>query len=346
MTTGRGQLTEGALARRLYQLEVEGVDRLIGLAANGAGERPAHGRSGRSGRRRALLGAGLLAAALVLVMATTPLAQAVVAPVSTLLQEVSGVSASTATRLPGGAGVATATSSGVTVTVLGAYGDQFHTVLYVHADADADLAPGTLTDETGHTIRDGGTQGIGDGVVAMQFDPVPTTGRHDLTLRIAMLFEPPAGTVQRTISGQRVVRGDWTLRVPLEVRVAPTFTVEPASGSLGAVHVDIVVSGGSDVLSVRLRTSGATLDQLEDEAPTSDERTSGPGPGRFRIEVRDARGRDLTQLALGGSALGVKGGPAPTTTAWSGSWKATGAGAYQLVLTYRGHELISRFTVS
>jgi hypothetical protein len=336
MTTDRGQHTEGALARRLYQLEVDGADRLLDLARESAGERPARGRRGR---RRALLGAGLLAAVLALAIATTPLAQAVASPVSTLLQEVSGVPARSATRLPAGPGVATATSSGVTVVVLGAYGDQFHTVLYFQANAE--LGPPTVTDETGRTIAGGGTQGIGDGVVAMQFDPVPTSGRHDLTLRFTSLSVPAGGTAQR------FVRGDWTLHVPLDVQIARTFAAAPASGSLGAVHVDIVASGSTDVLSIRLRTSGATLDQLADEAPTGNERTSGPGPGQLRIEVRDAHGRALTRLALEGSAEGdVKGRPAPTTTAWSGSWKATGPGTYQLVLTYRGHELVSKLTVS
>lgn len=337
MKTDRGQLVEGALASRLYQLEVDGADRLIGLAREPTGGRRTRERRDR---RPALLGACLLAAALVLTIATTPLAEAVVSPVNTLLQEISGVPARTNTQIPPTKDVATVTSSGLTVAVLGAYGDQFHTVLYVHADAQ--LGAGQLTDETGHRISGGGTQGIGDGVVAMQFDPVPTAGHHDLTLRFTMLMKPTGQGTQK-----RPVQGDWTLRVPLEVQVARVFAAEPASGSLGPVHVDVAISGGSDVVYVRLQTSGATLDQLMDEAPTGDERTSVPGPGRFRIEVHDAKGRALTQLALAGSADGdVKGGgSAPTTTTWSGSWKATGAGPYELVMNYRGRELQSRFTV-
>jgi hypothetical protein len=130
-------------------------------------------------RRRALIGGGLLAAALVLAVAATPL-EAAVSPIGSLLQRQSGVASRALTAVPASPGsAARVTSAGHTITLLGAYGDQFHTVVYLRADAE--LGPPDLRDESGRAIPAGGSQGVGDGSVALQFDPI-STGRHELTL--------------------------------------------------------------------------------------------------------------------------------------------------------------------
>ena len=70
MTADRDQMDEGTLARRLYELEVAGAERLVELARGGERQaRPAAPRPGR--RRRTVIGGGLLAAALVLGVAMT-----------------------------------------------------------------------------------------------------------------------------------------------------------------------------------------------------------------------------------------------------------------------------------
>jgi hypothetical protein len=144
------------------------------------------------------------------------------------------------------------------------------------------------------------------------------------------------------------VTGDWTLQIPLDVRVAGTFEPSPASGNLGAVRADITaVGGGTDVVYVDVQTTGATLDELLDESPTGNEQTSVPGPGQFRIEILDPRGHALTPLGqIGGEGGGPKTGPQPRIISWNASWKAVGPGTYQVVLTYRGHALRSTFTIS
>jgi hypothetical protein len=337
--TDRGQFREGALARRLYQLEVSGAERLVDLAHGEPGERRRPADS-RRGRRRALIGGGLLAAALVLATAVTPLAEAAMSPISWLLQRQSGVTSRALTAVPASPGSAVrVTSSGHTIALLGAYGDQFHTVVYLRADGD--LGPPDLRDESGRAVPAGGSQGVGEGNVALQFHPM-STGRHELTLRFTVLLLPRAN------GAGGAVNGDWTFKIPLNVGVAGTFKDTPASGSLGAVRADITAVGGdSDVIYVDVQTTGATFDELLDEASTGNERTSVPGPGQFRIQVLDPHGHSLTPLGqIGGTSQGSKTGPQPRIVSWNASWQAAGPGTYQIVLTYRSHELRSTFTVS
>jgi hypothetical protein len=342
--TDRGQMTEGALARRLYELEVSGAERLVDLAHGESGGRH-RSTSGSRGRRRTLIGGGLLAAVLVLAVAATPLVQAAVSPIGALLQRQSGVTSRALTAVPARPGSATrVTSAGHTITLLGAYGDQFHTVVYLRADGY--LGVSDLRDESGRAIPAGGSQGVSDGSIALQFDPI-STGRHELRLHFTSLFLPKAGVVRGLDAGE-TVHGDWTFQIPLDVRVAATFVPSPGSGNLGAVRADIVkVGGDADVVYVDVQTTGATFDELQDDAHTGNERTSLPGPGQFRIQVLDPRGHALASLGqIGAEGGGSKAASQPRIVSWNASWKAVGPGTYQVVLTYRGHALRSTFTIS
>lgn len=305
--------------------------------ARAGGSHSSRGRR-RPARRPALL--VLAAAVLVAALAASPLVEATASPISGWLLRAVGLTPVQVTQVSRAGrpnGVVSATSAGYTVTLTGAYGDQFRTVLLLSANPKAFVMAPRVTDETGHVLGGGGGVAGLDGS-ALEFDPLPP-GRHLLTVHVDVLMVQDGGA-QPAVAH----RGDWTLRFPLDAATAATVATVPASGDLGRVHVaihGIVSSGGS--LYVQVETMGATIDELQMQPP---EGQGGPGggPGALHFQVFDAEGHQITTTLSGGVAAG-KGATDLRAVTWTLYAKESGIGAYRLVVTFEGQHFESQFTI-
>jgi hypothetical protein len=290
-------------------------------------------------RRKALL---LPAAATMLIaaLALSPLAQATAGPIASSLLQEFGILPADQGRVVAPGGVTHATSSGHTVALVGAYGDQFQTVLFFRTDPTINLGPLTVTDELGAVLGVGvaGYDYVGTGGSAQSFSAL-TPGRHQLTAHLDWL-ERGAGS-----PGDSIVRGDWTLRFPLDVGRSATMEATPASGDLGRVHVVVVrIASGDGLLYLELHTTAGTIDQLLKE-PSEGQPGPSHGPGALEIQILDAGGH---QPAVVGSRASVdgKGAQAVSGVTWSETLRDHGAGAYRLVMTFEGHRFESHFTIT
>lgn len=299
---------------------------------------------GRPGRRPVLF--ALAAAILVAGLAASPLAEAATSPISGWLLRAVGLSPAQEGRIVNPSRVASATSAGYTITLLGAYGDQFRTVLFFSTSPKAFVVATQVTDETGHVLDGGGGAGGRDGS-ALEFAPL-APGRHLLTVHIRALMilggvaqgapgpppGPPAGPVT----------GDWTLRFPLDVATTATVVTVPQSGGLGRVHIAVtaVVSSGGQ-LFMRIETTGATIDELQ-KSPSEGQGGPPIGPGALQFEVLDAGGQPVPSTLAGGSAAG-KGVTDIRTVTWTLYARERGGGTYRLVATFEGQRFESRFTI-
>jgi hypothetical protein len=344
MPTMRDPLDGDPVARRLAALSVPGTDAMLARAL----ER--YGSAGSPWRDRRVRLASLVAAALLLALALSPLAQAETSPVASRLLRLAGIGSGDASRVaPGGGAITQATSSERTVTLLGAFGDQFRVVVFLGGGDRplGDIGPARLTDETGRSLGDGRQVGRTDEGAALEFDGLQPGG-HQLTLRITSLWDAPLPLVSRVVR-PAFVRGSWTLHFPLAVQAARANAI-PASGDLGRVHVQIdEISGGSNAAFLQLQATGATLEELEKTHQTGDEaHPVTPGPGRFIVQVFDPHGRAVTDMTttLGGGGTG-KGQSADETQArqliWRSYMLAPGAGTYRLVVTFEGRRFQSHF---
>jgi hypothetical protein len=308
--------------------------------ARAGGSRSRRGRR-RLARRPALL--ALAAAILVAALAASPQAQAATGSISGWLLRAAGGSPADERQIEQPDGVISATSAGYTVTLTGAYGNQFRTVLFFRTSPNAVVAATQVTDETGHVLGGGGGAGELDGS-AFEFDPL-APGRHMLTVHISALMLQ--GSVAQPAPGPppappgRPLMGEWTLRFPLDVATAAAVVTIPASGDLGSVHVAVsavVSSGGS--LFMRVETTGATIDDLQGESQGG----AFKGPGALQFEVFDAGGHQVPLILASGGAAG-KGSTDIRTVTWTLYAKEHSGGAYRLVVTLEGKRFESRFTI-
>jgi hypothetical protein len=289
----------------------------------------------RPWRRPAVL--ALVAAALVAAVAVAPLARAATAPVAGWLVRSAGIGPRDAGRITPASGVVKASSAGYTVSLVGAYGDQVHTVLFLRT-VPAALAAVQVSDETGRVLPGGGGIGGGPDGSALEFAPF-SPGHHQVTAQIVAL-RPLA-------PGQRgVVRGSWVLRFPLNVGTTPEAVAIPASGDLGpGVHVAVAhAAGDGHLVDLEIETTGATIDQLGKE-PREGEAGPAHGPGALEIRAYDAAGHPLRPVGQSASAAGKGSDVQLRTVTWKQYLEGTGPGVYRLVVTYEGHTFESRSSI-
>lgn len=332
---------EGALARRLAELHVNGPDRVVARAI----ERY-HAPSRRRPRR-----AWVLVAAAIATLATVTVASTIALGDGSSrlasLAAMAGIGPRTTDHVQvptAGGRPLQATSNGHTVTLLGAYGNALQTIVLLQLDVRGRPMDATVTDESGRLP--GGDVASQGQDVALVYQALPV-GRHTLTLHLTTI-------VLRPVPGARVVqtiRGDWMLTFPLLV-TSDRVAVSPADGQLGGVHVHVNdVAGNGYVLDASVETTGATIDQLMGLPPESREGPRGSGapaptvaPDSFKVELIDSRG--TPQPLIGQGSVATDKGSAGlsdvnTQTYWTGS----GPGSYRLVVTYQGQRFETEFTV-
>lgn len=316
-------MEQGELARRLRAVEVAGTEAVIRRAL-AAEEAPR--------RRRRWMAPAVVAAVLAALVAAIPIAQATSSPIAGWILQMAGIPTGKTSSM-GSAGGASATVGGHTMTVLGAYGDVFHTVVVVHSDAGREVVgAGTLRDGT-TLVNDMGLSGSASGDTALMFRGL-APGLHHLTLTIGLLGKQP-----------------WVLHFDLRVDAVQAPRANPPSGSLHGVPVTIQHAGGAPgVVMTEFETRGATMDELFEE-PSEAQAAAGAktGPDPLKIRLFGPSGKELPlRTGEGGvapSQTGGKGGDFGDVL-WEETWPWAGKGTYRLVLTYKGDTFQSTFTIT
>jgi hypothetical protein len=239
-----------------------------------------------------------------------------------------------------------ATSSGQTVQVVGAYGDATRTVVFVHTTPGGPVWA-TLTTDSGQKLSGPSQVWERDGNGALAFGPIasPNPEGEGVTLKVmSVTVVGPLGPNGQT------VKGEWAIHFSVKVTensAVPT----PTSGKLGDLEVTFKAAGGSgDSVFVSFETVGATLDQLQPAYCTAYGWCS---TGKLRIQMFDPSGKELRALQNSGGFAHLPDKAAPPEV-WAREarnvrfdtyWIGSGPGTYRIVLSYEGHQLESVFAV-
>jgi hypothetical protein len=203
-------------------------------------------------------------------------------------------------RVPGAGGVlgvnghitsvgSSATSSGYTLTLVGAYADSTRTVLQLHSSpAIAFIGPDArITDQFGRSYTStNSSSNLLAGDLTAQFQPLAwpdgLTGAR-ITLEVdelATTVDPRAGAV----------KGTWKMYATLGVDEG-TSMVPPAGGTLGSAHFTFTsVTYTPATIAIELDMTGVTSGDLGREVSNG---AAKPSPA-FQIDVLDTNGMVVT----------------------------------------------------
>lgn len=225
-----------------------------------------------------------------------------------------------------------ATSSGYTITLVGAYADSTRTVLLVRSNPAS--LPGfgkpQLTDQFGRTYDyQGGTTDMRNGEESMQFDalawPDALTGAR-ITLHTSSL-EP----IPQDQGLPRSVSGDWTLHAIIGVDESRRLPL-PAPASLGKVQFRFTsVTYTPATISIDLVETGLTAGELDARIPDG-----GKGTAAFDIFLYDPGGQVIN------GTWGWGGDGSTTVQIHLLAYRVSGAGRYVLRVSYVGEGSFER----
>jgi hypothetical protein len=338
MNVTHDEIDQSELARRLATISIAGSDRVLSqtLAIYDA---PTN-KSGHRGWRRP----GLLIAAVLASLVAGSAAIAASTPASDVVLRFVGLAPKDSGHIQNVVG--SATSSGQTVQVLGAYGDATRTVVFVHTTAGGPVWA-TLTTDSGQNVSGPSQVWEQDGAGALAFGPIanPNPAGEGVTLHVMAL----------TVNGSPLavnghdLKGDWKIHFSVKVRT-DSVTPTPATGKLGDLAVTFRTAGGSgNSVFVSFETAGATSDEMKPFYCTAYGWCS---TGKLHIQMFDPTGKELKVLQGGGTStinktdppdvIAAKARVVDFTTYWAGS----GPGTYRMVLTYHGQQLAATFAVS
>jgi hypothetical protein len=338
MNHTRDSIDADALARRLALLRAPGEEQVLDLTLSEYRTRP-----GTLPQRRWLKG-GSVVAALIVSLAMGSVMVAATSFGDAILQFV-GLAPNDAVRIQSVLG--SATSSGQTVQVVGAYADATRTVVFVHTSPGGPVWA-TLTTDSGQQLS--GPSQIwersGDGALAFGpiADPKIEGDRIILKVMSVTVMDGPFWLKGKT------VRGEW--EIPFSLKASADSAVPaPTSGRLGGLEVAFKLAGGSgDSVYVLFETVGATSDEL---GPAYCTAYGWCSQGKLRIQMFGPSGVELKALQSVGGLAHPPDKVAPPEV-WAREamdvrfdtyWIASGPGPYRLVLSYDGQQLASTFTV-
>lgn len=219
-----------------------------------------------------------------------------------------------------------ATSSGYTFTLQGAYADSARTVLLVHA-TPASVPEGSntvLTDQFARSYRfHMSAVNTDTGDIVMQFEPLAwpdsITGAR-ITLHISKVGQDPSTATS----------GSWELTAALGVDVARSLPA-PAAGQLGPAHFRFTsVTYTPATIEVKGEITGASTFDLERIVPAS-----GKGEPALQIVLLDPSGQIV-------NGAGSSSGDQSTTNFRLLAFRTSGAGAYTLRVSYHGYGSFDR----
>jgi hypothetical protein len=340
MKPTREAIDQDELARRLSNISMAGSERILDrtLALYEA-------RTNKT-RRRPGPKPGLLIAVVLVALVAGSAAIAASSPASDQLLRFAGLAPRDSGRIQNVVG--SATSSGQTVQVLGAYGDATRTVVFLHTTAGGPVWA-TLTTDSGQDLSQsgGGQTWERDGAGAIAFGPIanPRPEGEGVTLNVLSLR---VDGWPLAVNGHDL-KGDWKIYFSVKVRT-DSVTPKPATGKLGDLNVTFRTAGGSgDSVFISFETAGATFDELKPYYCTAYGWCSA---GKLHIQVFDPNGKELKLLQSAGSSSIKKTDP-PEVVAmkirlfdFNTYWAGSGPGMYRMVLTYQGQLLEASFAVS
>jgi hypothetical protein len=335
---------QGELARRLIRLRLPGHEKVLEGALAAYRSRP-----GALTRRRWLRPSFVVAVVIASVVLGS--AAVVAASFSSQILQFVGLVPKDEGRIQSVIG--TATSSGQTVKVLGAYGDVTRTVVFIHTTTGGPVWA-TLTTDSGQKLSGPSQAWERGGNGALAFGPLanPNPNGDGVTLEVLsmMVNGRPLATSGPTLKRDQAIKGDWKIHFSMKVSaisVVPT----PTSGKLGAIAVTFKAAGGTgDSVFVSFETVGRTIDELQ---PAYCSAYGWCSKGKLRIQMFDPSGKELKLLQAGGAPAHTPDKTAPPEV-WAREirnlqfntyWIGSGPGSYRLVLSYEGQQLESTFAV-
>lgn len=216
-----------------------------------------------------------------------------------------------------------ATSSGYTLTLVGAYADSSRTVLLVRSNPPSlPYFGAVLTDQFGRSYQyQGGTADMRNGDETMQFEPLAWPDAY--TGARITLHVPALQPVYATGPGPSVP-GSWTLPATLGVDVA-TALPAPEPANLGQAHFRFTsVTYTPATVEVDMEVTGVSSDYLGRIVPDG-----GKGAPALTIDLTDPNGQ-----VINGSA-GSSGDLSATQVRFFG-FRLGGGGDYVLRVTLAG----------
>jgi hypothetical protein len=338
MNVTRDEIDKGELARRLKTVSILGSDKVLNQTLAIYDARTNKTRHRRSRRP------GLLIAAVVASLVAGSAAIAASTPASDVVLRFVGLAPKDSGHIQNVVG--SATSSGQTVEVLGAYGDATRTVVFVHTTSSGPVWA-TLTTDSGQNMSSPSQVWERDGAGALAFGPIanPNPEGEGVTLHVLTL----------TVNGWPLatnghdLKGDWKIHFTVKVRT-DSVTPAPATGMLGEIAVTFKTAGGSgNSVFVSFQTTGGTSDEMKPYYCTAYGWCS---TGKLHIQMFSPTGKELKLLQGGGAStidktdppdvIAAKARVVDFTTYWAGS----GQGTYRMVLTYQGQQIEVAFVVS
>lgn len=232
----------------------------------------------------------------------------------------------------------TANSSGVRVTLQGAYADATRTVLLMHTDPAAmpDGFSTSLTDQFARSYRLGGASANAlTGDMALHFEalafPDAITGAR-ITLHMSRLETTPGQIVNGTWepSPRQVVTGTWELAAALGVDQARTLPA-PAPADLGPAHFRFTsVTYTPATIDVEIEVTGVSSGELSRVIPNGLK-----GEFALVVEIIDPNGDQI------GGSLGASGDQS-TSRVQAEAYRESGPGRYLVRVSYYGYGSFDR----
>ncbi len=221
-----------------------------------------------------------------------------------------------------------ATSSGYTITLVGAYADSTRTVLLVRSNPPSLPAGGSdtsLTDQFGRTYQfHGGTTDMLTGDATMEFDalawPDALTGAR-ITLHISRIDAIGPGPDFKDLGE---VRGSWNLPATIGVDEASPLPL-PAPAATGSIHFRFTsVTYTPATIVIDMFVTGTTAQEMNTRIPDG-----GKGTPVFTMAVKEPNGAVTTVWLLGEQEQsGVR--------VHSLFYRSAGSGDYELRFNYVG----------
>jgi hypothetical protein len=337
MNPTRDAIDQNELARRLATISIPGSDRVLDrtLALY-------EGRTNRTQRRRWPKPGLLIAAVLACLVAGSAAIAASTGASDQMLRFV-GLAPKDSGRIQDVVG--SATSSGHTVQVLGAYADVTRTVIFIHSTAGGPMWT-TLTTDSGQSVPGGGGTWEKDGSGALTFGPIANTNPEGEGVTLHVLSVRVDGW-PLAVNGHDL-KGDWKIHFSVKVRT-DSVSLTPTTGKLGHLDVTFKTAGGSgDSVFVSFQTTGATYDEMQPYYCTAYGWCS---TGKLHIQLFAPNGTEL-KLLQGGETSPAQKTDTPDVIAvkirivdHNTYWAGSGAGTYRMVLTYQGQLLAATFAV-
>jgi hypothetical protein len=191
-----------------------------------------------------------------------------------------------------------ATSSGYTITLVGAYADSTRTVLLLRSDPPSLPAGGfdiSLTDQFARTYQlHGGTTNMLTGEATIEFDalawPDALTGAR-ITLHVKSVQAIGPGP---DFKSRGVVRGEWNLAATIGVDEASPLPL-PAPAATGSIHYRFTsVTYTPATIVIDMFVTGTTAQEMNTRIPDGRK-----GTPEFTMAVQEPNGDVMNTWLLG-----------------------------------------------